>query len=286
MTTTPTNERGPRAASPGERPRVEEPNFRRAAERFMNDQDGQSMVEFALTGFLLLVLVLCIVQMSMNSDATHYCQLGNFYALRAGAVSWEYHEIGLDGFDDLRADMQSTARYFMFPAWYYEGEFLWSFWASQQIDFDPDPSNATNIVAEDDNNFIELSTNFDYYMTMPLARNVIGAAWVGSDSEPGYNIDEKIFANQRGSMYGQSGIFMVRDQDIFTGEVMNQINSALADANVPFTVGSMAEQVVTLQVSSDSRQPEGLNGVAEYTDSRGDNGVTNYHKMIIHQRRF
>jgi hypothetical protein len=282
------------------RPAVEEPNFSRAATRFFGDEDGQSMVEFALSGFLLFAMILLIVQMSFNANAANYTQLGNFYALRTASVSWEYSELNFAGYTDLEGDMIAQARYWTMPIWYNQGDLPLTFFASGMIPVGiGNVGSAVGVDADDlatnqDGNFFESSLGFNYAMTIPIARNIVGASWVGAN---GYNINEDFLgSSHRGSMHGQSGIFMVKDQMFLTGALMNEINATFADIGLPVSLGAgtiggqddvgSLGKLVTLQLRSDSRQPVDMNGNPGYNDSTGTTNGPNMHRMIIHQRRF
>jgi len=174
--------------APGVSTTPPDPDFKRAVRRFFRDESGQSMVEFIVVIPMLLFLVMGIVQFSLNTIASYFANLGNFYALRSAAVIYEDAVVGnrRNGhvFPD---DCLSTARYFMAPAWFVKGDMRASgmAFASITVNQVADTVAATRRAVHNTTGggnrplqpqVMQMRLTFDYPMMMPVARNVIAAA--------------------------------------------------------------------------------------------------------------
>lgn len=141
------------------------PDFQTAVRRFTRDENGQAMTEFVIVMPLFLFLVMAIMQFSLNAMGTYMLTLGNFYALRTAAVTQEYADLNLSGFNVVN-DARQTARYVMTPAWVVKGDIALSL----------DSYNSIAVTSQRQGNEVQVQTTFNYPMVIPIARNVIGAA--------------------------------------------------------------------------------------------------------------
>jgi Flp pilus assembly pilin Flp len=166
----------------------EAPDFGRAVNRFIKDEDGQSMVEFVIVMPLFLFLVLAIIQFMLIANAAYFVNYANFMAMRTAVAHYEMSTVGKvmpSGKVNkkipakVKTEANNTLRYCLLPIAYFPGDkfnslawlclarFKMKLAPKTQLQGQPDPTGAAD--------FIHGHTKYEYPMMIPLAKNVIHA---------------------------------------------------------------------------------------------------------------
>jgi len=178
---------------------AEAPDFRRSVDRFVDDQDGQSMVEFVVVLPVFLFLVMGIVQFMMITNAAYMLNYGNFMAMRTAVANWEMSTVGRKDIQpggggaaaalpsNVRSEAKKTLQYCLLPVAYFKGDKITSLiflnLAAPKMELGREGNANLN------QNWLESFSEYRYPLMIPLANSIIYAITKGARGSTTYYAD-------------------------------------------------------------------------------------------------